>query len=95
MEWKYKVGDLVRVKDSCRVYQFIGKALFAGNMNKYKGKVCVVKTCTSFGVDNIPAYYLNPNSSLDDPYEYYFTNEMLEPVFIINCNDLLDFISEE
>lgn len=92
MKWKYKVGDLVIVKDSCQVGRNIGEVLFVENMNKYKGKVCVVKECTSFGA-NIPAYHLNPNLYPNNSYEYYFTNEMLEPVSIVNRNDLLDFIS--
>lgn len=95
MKWKYKVGDLVVVKDSCQAGHLIGEVIFVKNMNKYKGKVCVVKECVSCGEDGIPAYHLDPNPYPDDPYEYFFTNEMLETVSIINRNDLLDFISGE
>lgn len=103
MEWKYKVGDLVRVRSSCKVGAYIGNIPFVGAMSAYKGKVFRIKSCEMF--NEVPAYFLEaPAYFLEnvrlpqfyiDKGNFYFSDEMLEKIFYIPSDDLLDFLSDD
>ena len=96
MEWKYKVGDLVRVRSSCKVGEYIGNIPFVGAMSAYKGKVFRIKSCEMF--NEVPAYFLE-NVRLPQFYidkgNFYFGDEMLEKIFYMPSDDLLDFLSDD
>ena len=97
--WKYKVGDIVRVRPICKVDTHIGNIPFVGGMNAYKGKVFRIRSCVIFNngrCGEVPAYFLE---NIVDDYitvgNFYFSNEMLEEIFYIPSDDLLEFLSDD
>ena len=74
---KYKVGDKVRVRKDLVPGSYYGEILYTPNMDKFKNEECVITST------NNRTYHIN---GLD----YWWTNEMLEPV-----NNLLDYALEK
>ena len=109
MVWNYKVGDIVRVRSSCAVGAYIGNIPFVTAMSAYKGKVFRIKSCEIFNeapayfleapayfLENVrlPQFYIGGNC-IDGGNFYYFGDEMLEKIFYIPSDDLLDFLSDD
>lgn len=107
MVWNYKVGDIVRVRSSCAVGAYIGNIPFVTAMSAYKGKVFRIKSCEIFNnslCGEVPAYFLEnvrlpqfyiAGNYIDGGNFYYFGDEMLEKIFYIPSDDLLDFLSDD
>ena len=74
---KYKVRDKVKVRKDLVPGNEYGEILYTPNMDKFKNEECVITST------NNRTYHINGS-------DYWWTNEMLEPV-----NDLLDYALEK
>jgi hypothetical protein len=76
---KYKIGDRVRVKEDLLCWKSYGGVSFVSNMKKYRGKVFNIVAIVA------NAYRLEScNGELKDVREYVFSEDMLEPAYIIS-----------
>ena len=74
---KYKIGDKVRVRDDLEKDIFYGEHRFEEEQEEFKGKSAIINN-----VNKASNYY-----DLDIDYEeFYWTDEMLEPVAENNAN---------
>ena len=62
-------GDKVKVKSNLKVGKKYGSQYFVESMDRFKGQICTVKRVT------ITEVHLK-----EDPEEWGFTEEMLEPI---------------
>ena len=72
---RFKVGEKVRVREDLEVGKDYGGQRFTEDMNKYKGEIATISYINEF----YKLYIGNPC--------WYWTDEMLEPVEIKNCDN--------
>lgn len=80
---KYKIGDKVRVRDDLVVGKCYGSLCFSSNSQEYKGKIFTIGSLES-------ELYM-----LDGTDDWYWSEEMLEPVDKEVDKDIYDFIIEK
>lgn len=72
-EYKYKIGDKVRIREDLKSGEKYGDVTYVDDMNKHKGKIA---TITNYAGIYHPSYFID----LDEE-TYYWTDEMFATYF--------------
>lgn len=76
--WIIKYGDKVRVRSDLLINEYYGGIIWLASKEEFAGKMVTIKN-----VNGCDYYTLQ-----EDPYNWYFTDEMLEPI-----NNLNDYVT--
>lgn len=75
----FKVGDKARVKKNLEIDNYYGDQMFVESMNNMLGKIVTISKISVSDMSHCRGYRIE-----EDDGEFYYTDEMLEPINLID-----------